>query len=164
MVAEDNSCYLLMTRVVRLWFTRSGATCTSNCYCPTQCNPTAISQLGALVQPLTDLQLAGLRVMGLSKVVTNIKKKASKNHILTSFKRPKWPMRRNKRLHVKCCLVFGNNKSKQNKCYYVNIKVNKIKEYKESCYPHMQDSKVRYIVTFVFERSLTQVDPKQRGL
>ena len=38
-------------------------------------------------------------------------KKERKNDILTSFKRPKWPIRPNKRLHLKCCLVF-ENKSK----------------------------------------------------
>ena len=39
-------------------------------------------------------------------------KKERKNDILTAFKRPKWPIRPNKRLHLKCCLVFENNKSK----------------------------------------------------
>ena len=34
-----------------------------------------------------------------------------KKDILTSFKRPKWPIRPNKRLHLECCLVF-ENKSK----------------------------------------------------
>ena len=34
-----------------------------------------------------------------------------KKDILTSLKRPKWPIRQNKRLHLKCFLVF-ENKSK----------------------------------------------------
>ena len=29
-----------------------------------------------------------------------------------SSKRPKWPIRPNKRLHRKCCLIFENNKPK----------------------------------------------------
>ena len=39
------------------------------------------------------------------------RKKERKKDILTSFKRPKWPIRPNKRLHLKCFLVF-ENKSK----------------------------------------------------
>ena len=39
-------------------------------------------------------------------------RKRRKKDILTSCKRPKWPIRPNKRLHLKCCLVFENNKSK----------------------------------------------------
>ena len=38
------------------------------------------------------------------------RKKERKKDILTSFKRPKWPIRPHKRLHLKCCLVFENNK------------------------------------------------------
>ena len=56
-------------------------------------------------------------------------------------------------LHLKCCLVF-ENKSKLNKYYIINIKVNKIKRRRESGIWHMLDSQVRYIVTFVFKRSL----------
>ena len=44
-----------------------------------------------------------------------------KKEILTSFKRLKWSIRSNKRLHLKCCLIF------ENKYYSINIKVNKIK-------------------------------------
>ena len=40
------------------------------------------------------------------------RRKEKETDILTSFNWPKWPIRPNKRLHVKCCLVFGNNKSK----------------------------------------------------
>ena len=40
------------------------------------------------------------------------REKERKKDILTSFKRPKWPIRPNKRLHLKCCLVFENSKSK----------------------------------------------------
>ena len=40
------------------------------------------------------------------------KRKGRKKDILTSFKRPKWPIKPNKRLQLKCCLVFENNKSK----------------------------------------------------
>ena len=32
---------------------------------------------------------------------------------LTSFKRPKWPIKPNKTLHLKCRLVFENSKSKK---------------------------------------------------
>ena len=39
----------------------------------------------------------------------------SKKEILTSFKRPKWPIRPNKRVHRKCCLIFENNKKKEKK-------------------------------------------------
>ena len=39
-------------------------------------------------------------------------KQEKERKILTSFKRPKWPIRPNKILHRKCCLVFENNKSK----------------------------------------------------
>ena len=35
-------------------------------------------------------------------------KQERKKDILTSFKRPKWPIRPNKRLHLKCFLVFEN--------------------------------------------------------
>ena len=31
----------------------------------------------------------------------------------TSFKRPKWSIRPNKRLNLKCCLIFENNKVKK---------------------------------------------------
>ena len=31
---------------------------------------------------------------------------------LASLKSPKWRIRPNKRLHLKCCLVLENNKSK----------------------------------------------------
>ena len=41
----------------------------------------------------------------------NKRKEERKKDILMSFKRPKWPIRPNKRLHLKCCLVF-ENKSK----------------------------------------------------
>ena len=34
----------------------------------------------------------------------------SKKDILTSFKRPKWLIIPKKRLHLKCCLFFENNK------------------------------------------------------
>ena len=40
------------------------------------------------------------------------KERKKKKDILTSFKRPKWPIRPNKRLHLKCCLMFENSKSK----------------------------------------------------
>ena len=40
------------------------------------------------------------------------KKKERKKDILMSCKRAKWPIRPNKRLHLKCCLVIENNKSK----------------------------------------------------
>ena len=50
------------------------------------------------------------------------------------FKRSKWPIRPNKGLHLKCGLVFENNKSKSNKYHQVNIKINKIKETKESSF------------------------------
>ena len=58
--------------------------------------------------------------------------KERKKDILMSFKRPKWPIRPNKILHLKCCLIFENNKSKQRKekkrkKYSLNIKVYKIK-------------------------------------
>ena len=32
--------------------------------------------------------------------------KERKKDILMSFKRPKWPIRPNKKLHLKCCLIF----------------------------------------------------------
>ena len=41
------------------------------------------------------------------------KERKKKKDILTSFKRPKWPIRPNKRLHLKCCLVFENNNKKK---------------------------------------------------
>ena len=43
------------------------------------------------------------------------RKKERKKDTVTSFKRPKWPIRLNKRFHRKCCLVFENKKTKQNK-------------------------------------------------
>ena len=39
--------------------------------------------------------------------------KVKKERYITSFKRPKWPKRTNKRLHLKCCLVFENNKPRK---------------------------------------------------
>ena len=51
-----------------------------------------------------------------SKIVytSNILKsdKERKKVILTSTKRPKFSIRPNKRLILKCCLIFGNNKPK----------------------------------------------------
>ena len=38
--------------------------------------------------------------------------KEIKKDTLWAFKRPKWPIRSNKRLHLKWCLIFENNKSK----------------------------------------------------
>ena len=39
-----------------------------------------------------------------------------KKDILMSFKRPKWPIRPNKRSHRKCCLIFEKttNQNKRN--------------------------------------------------
>ena len=40
-------------------------------------------------------------------------KERKKKDILMSCKRPKWPIRPNKRLHLKCCLVFENKKKRK---------------------------------------------------
>ena len=50
--------------------------------------------------------------MGIYYYLETSMHKRRKKDTLTSFKRPKWPIRPNKRLHLKCCLVFENNKSK----------------------------------------------------
>ena len=40
------------------------------------------------------------------------RKKERKKDTVTSFKRPKWPIRPNRRLHLRRCLVFENKKLK----------------------------------------------------
>ena len=47
-----------------------------------------------------------------SRGMTAYALKKEKKDILTSFKRPKWPISPNKRLNLRSCLFFENNKSK----------------------------------------------------
>ena len=49
------------------------------------------------------------------------RKKERKKDILTSCKRPKWPIRPNKRLHRKCCLVLRTTNKNKNKYYSMNL-------------------------------------------
>ena len=49
---------------------------------------------------------------GVISEVLTIRKNERMKDILTPSKRPKRPIRANKRLHLKCFLVFKNNKSK----------------------------------------------------
>ena len=66
--------------------------------------PISLSNLNPHTNLVTSPQkLKGRRVMQPER----------KKDILTSCQRPKWPISPNKRWHLKCCLVFENNKSKK---------------------------------------------------
>ena len=67
-----------------------------------------------LPQSLTDVKKFAASLSHIATHVIDVcpHKRERKQDILTSFKRPKCPIRENKRLHLKCCLVFENNKSK----------------------------------------------------
>ena len=71
-----------------------------------------IATCGDGTEPWVQLEFSLFYSFDAMVQTTKPKTRERKKHILTSFKTPEWPIRPNKRLHLKCCLVFYNNKPK----------------------------------------------------